>query len=220
MAICNFDGPNKVINILSPTTFATVQDIYDESVEWSDEQENMEFHCPLEASGYAPIGGGVYTDKIFKLMYGWKIKPWSGTFQLRIQGSLVTDDESERSILPDYGNVQLVFEVATAGVVTVTGSGVTQQDKEDIADLVETQTGVPIKAKTNLIPADPATVTKQNTIIADILRLLKIEEGRWKIDNNQLIIYEPDGVTVYKRFNLKNKLGQPTEESPYERVPV
>jgi len=52
----------------------------------------------------------------------------------------------------------------------------------------------------------------------DIMK--KIKTNRWKIDNNQLTIYDNDGVTPLKTFNLKNKAGDPTETEPYERVPV
>ena len=200
MAI-SFDGDSKLIHITSPTTFTTAQDIYDEAMEWADEQENMVYGMPLEAAGYAAIGGGVYTDKIFILLHGWKIKPWSGTYQLRIQGSLITDDESQRSVQPDTGNVEIVFEVATYGTVTAIGSGVTPQDKLDIADKVwEHTSGIEI------------------TDNVEILK--KIATGRWKIVGNQLIFYDEDQVTPIYVFNLKDKTGQPTETEPYERVPT
>jgi len=47
----------------------------------------------------------------------------------------------------------------------------------------------------------------------------KIQEGRWKILNNQLIIYDNDGTTPLRVFNLKSETGQPTERNVYERVP-
>lgn len=196
----SFDGSNKIINITSPTTFTTAQEIYEEGIEWSDNQENMKYLVPMEAVGYEAIGGGVYTDKIFILLHGWKIKPWSGNYQLRIQGSLITDDETPRSLNPDSGNVELVFEVATYGTVTAIGSGVTEQDKIDISDKVWQH------ARGDKVYTD-----------AEILR--KIETNRWKIMGNQFIIYDDDGVTPIYVFNLKNKQGQPTEDQPYERVP-
>jgi len=55
---------------------------------------------------------------------------------------------------------------------------------------------------------------------ADILLLLKIEKGRWKVVNFQLIFYDEDKVTPLLTFDLKDKNGQPTMASPYERSPV
>ena len=48
----------------------------------------------------------------------------------------------------------------------------------------------------------------------------KIESNRWKIVGNQLVIYDDDGVTPLLTFDLKNKAGNPTDTSPYERVPT
>jgi len=48
----------------------------------------------------------------------------------------------------------------------------------------------------------------------------KMQTNRWKIENNQLIIYDDDGVTVLKKFDLKDRLGNPAEVNVFERVPV
>lgn len=54
----------------------------------------------------------------------------------------------------------------------------------------------------------------------DVKRVMKIEQGRWKIKNYQLTIYDTDGTSPLVVFDLKDKLGKPTEEAPYERDPV
>ena len=198
-----FDGPNKIINITTPTTFTTVQAIYEDSIEWADEAVNMIYLDPMEATGYEAIGGGVYSDKIYILKNGWKIKPWSGDYSLIIQGSLITDDETRRSVSPDSGNVDIVFQVATFGTVTqvISGSGVTEQDKLDIAE-------------------DVWEHAKGDTVYTDAEIMRKIETNRWKITSNQFIVYDDDGITPIYTFNLKDKQGRPTESQPYERVPV
>ena len=50
--------------------------------------------------------------------------------------------------------------------------------------------------------------------------LVKHAQNRWKIDNNQLTIYDNDGTTPLYVFDLKDSSGNPTETNPYERVPV
>jgi hypothetical protein len=47
-----------------------------------------------------------------------------------------------------------------------------------------------------------------------------IETGRWKIENNQLILYKGDNVTEVARFNLFDSTGQPTEDQVFDRVKV
>jgi len=58
------------------------------------------------------------------------------------------------------------------------------------------------------------------TIVQQILKILKVQEGRWKIENNELIIYEEDGVTVYKKFRLLDQYGKPAMENIVERQPI
>jgi len=48
----------------------------------------------------------------------------------------------------------------------------------------------------------------------------KIEGGRWKIVNNQMIFYAPDNATEIARFNLYDTEGQPAMEGVMERVKV
>lgn len=44
--------------------------------------------------------------------------------------------------------------------------------------------------------------------------------GRWKIVGTQLIIYEDDGTTPFKTFNLLDTGGLPSVSSVFERTPV
>lgn len=54
---------------------------------------------------------------------------------------------------------------------------------------------------------------------SDITVIKKIEMNRWKIESNQLTVYDDDGTTPLYVFNLK-RLGSPNGESPDERVPA
>jgi len=49
-----------------------------------------------------------------------------------------------------------------------------------------------------------------------------IHTGRWIVDenNNQMIFYEDDNVTEIARYDLKDKNGNPTVESIFERTKV
>ena len=48
----------------------------------------------------------------------------------------------------------------------------------------------------------------------------KIESNRWKITGNQLVVYDDDGLTPLKTFDLKDSAGQPAMENVYERDPA
>jgi hypothetical protein len=45
----------------------------------------------------------------------------------------------------------------------------------------------------------------------------KIEGGKWKIINNQMIFYATDNSTEVARFNLFDSTGNPTTSAPFER---
>lgn len=49
--------------------------------------------------------------------------------------------------------------------------------------------------------------------------------GKWEIkatgpDANRFIVYAPDGVTVLKKYDLEDVLGNPTTTNPFSRTPV
>lgn len=61
--------------------------------------------------------------------------------------------------------------------------------------------------------------------VDSISTILQYSQGRWKIhtsgpDANRLVIYEEDGTTVVRKFDLTDSGGSPTTTSPYERTPV
>jgi len=69
------------------------------------------------------------------------------------------------------------------------------------------------------ITAVPLTASFDN--VANKLDYLrKLFGNRWKIENNELKIYDDDNQTVIRRFKLYDKEGKPTETNVYDRVPV
>lgn len=56
------------------------------------------------------------------------------------------------------------------------------------------------------------------SILADLLVVKKIETGRWKIFNNQMVFYDDDEVTPLFTFNLLNAAGDPTSVDVMERI--
>jgi len=69
------------------------------------------------------------------------------------------------------------------------------------------------------ITVKPSSFTLDD-IFAESEKIRKYLTNRWKIENNQLIIYDDDGVTPILKFNLYDKFGNPTEINVYERKPV
>lgn len=62
--------------------------------------------------------------------------------------------------------------------------------------------------------------TSANTIQEKVQKILDIEQGEWRISNNQLIITSADGQTVLGTFDLRDENDQPTSTNPFIRRPV
>lgn len=197
MAI-EFDPINKWIKITSGTSISALA-IYNAVMDWVDAKENMGYSIPMKAVGKFPMGGGINSDSIFILTNGWKIKLYDGTYQFTITGTLITDDETQRTIPPDSGNVEVVFQTSSQGTVVVSGSGVTQQDKEDIAGLINP----------NVIEIQEQ-VDEANDILGGKWEITEEEEGEF------LIMYEKDNSDkIIRKFKLIRNI----EGKIVERIP-
>jgi len=133
----SFDPIAKYILITSPTILISALEIYNMAMDWCDDPTTISYTIPIMAVGKFDMGGGVYSDSIFMLINGWKIKPWAGDYQLVISGTLLGEPGESRWVPPDSGDVSVEFQVSSQGIVSVQGSGVTQQDKDDIIDPLE-----------------------------------------------------------------------------------
>lgn len=56
------------------------------------------------------------------------------------------------------------------------------------------------------------------TMSSSIETIRQFSEGRWKIENNQMLFYDKDNVTLIATFDLYDSFGVPTEDAVFERV--
>jgi hypothetical protein len=63
-------------------------------------------------------------------------------------------------------------------------------------------------------------VTTLNAVAANVLLILKVETGRWRIVDNQMIFYDTNGTTPLYTFDLKDINGMPSNVNIFERDPV
>lgn len=69
------------------------------------------------------------------------------------------------------------------------------------------------------------TSTNVSAVQSTVTDLKDIGLGKWEIvvsgvDTNRLILYRQDGVTVLKKFDLKDGAGDATFINPFKRIPV
>lgn len=65
-----------------------------------------------------------------------------------------------------------------------------------------------------------STSSSLSTVASDMSFVKSIQGGRWKIDNNKMLFYDDDNVTLIAEFNLYDSTGTPSETSVFERVRV
>lgn len=115
-----FDPVNKLIKITSPTTNVAAQTLYSESMNWAEELENIIYDVPMDANGKFELGTGIHSDVIYRLLSGWKLKWFDGDKTVSISGTLITDNNTSRTVPADSGNVEMTFQVSSSGTIEQT----------------------------------------------------------------------------------------------------
>lgn len=88
-----FDGINKLILINDGETEIDIQkDIYSDWKEWVRLEDNLKYLPPISTVGGEPTIAGQRLDVTYFLINGWKIKPYSGTYDLTLIGNIFDID--------------------------------------------------------------------------------------------------------------------------------
>jgi len=156
-----------------------------------DSEVGMIFPDTHRHNAEVAIGGVTYARTVEM------INEYTITFE---DGQYIINLVGANNNLLDVANLnQVSIRPSNAAGLIVSGSGVTQQDKEDIAVEVWTHT--------------------DGLKLSD---LHDLELGRWKVDKTtkQMTLYKADGQTPLITFDLKDAAGQPSSQDVYERVPV
>lgn len=139
------DGTNKLLILDTSVAWNFHDDIYVPSITWSCISTNMKYVLPVLGSGKIALGASIYTDTIFTLKNGWKIKPsgYAAGTQIAVTGTVVTDDGSALTTAPTVGSAPVwVFKVATNGVIVSTGSGLSTAEHDKLYG-IDTKIGTP-----------------------------------------------------------------------------
>ena len=202
-----FDADNRLIIVDSGITSLDAEiDLYSAAKrEWKDDPILNKLKLPLRTVAGDPLGGSRVVGAYFFLQNqpgaDWRIRPSEADHELVIVGNLYSEDPTQPMIIPTLGEYTVTVHIEKSSLTQkiITGSGVTQQDKEDIAVEVWTHT--------------------DGLKLSD---LHDLELGRWKVDKTtkQMTLYKADGQTPLITFDLKDAAGQPSSQDVYERVPV
>lgn len=206
MPTLSFDRINKVIIVPDTATEVTIQEIYDQARQYENEPISLDLESLVSAGGKDDLGGDVYTAVTATLINNWRLQ-----FEARVAWTTCYVKGGNLVAINDYGNepiktstyVNVIMLRDVGGTIAITGSGITEQDKLDIADRVWDE-----------LTSGHLTTDTFGMLMSFIYG---IDGGRWKIDNNQMVFYEADNETEVARFNLYDAAGQPAEKDVFER---
>lgn len=144
--IDHIDAVNRDIYLHADTVGGEVHpiDIYKEMRTLRRTDESLRnFDIFLEAKGNESKGGGKSTERYVICLDGTRIVPYDTSHVLTVTGTIITDDGQEgiscfdKSPLTITTSVDINYVPPQVEVIEInTGSGITEQDKNDIRDKV------------------------------------------------------------------------------------
>jgi hypothetical protein len=215
-----FDGDNLLIKVNQGVTTLDIQtDLYSDWKEWVQTGNNSKFLPALRTIGGDPTVETKVVAPYFFLMNGWKIKPYSWNHTLNLIGNLFVDNPQtygSNVIVPPDGYFTVLVNMSTTSDASklLVGSGVTQQDKEDIANLVETQTGQPIKTETDKIPNIKIQTDKLAELQGQVTNIELHNIGHIKLVGDILTIYDTSEEVIARYKLIKDNKGKVVERVP------
>lgn len=123
-----FNGTTKEVTVSGVSTF-TADELHEASVAWSVLEENMQFLMPTEANGKFEMGTSIFSDLIFRVLNGWKLKPsgYSASDTIAVVGTIIAQTGT-LTTPPTVGACPVwIFTVASNGMImeSSTGAGLT-----------------------------------------------------------------------------------------------
>lgn len=204
-----FNGATKEITITVVNTL-DVKDLWSRWVDWFLTGDNSKYEMAMQQIGGNDIDitAGTSIPIYIYLLNGWKIKPREANHTLAVSNGILLTDDSSDPFKNTTGAfmVRVNYQQPVQALTVATGGGGAGPTAEEISDAVWDE-----------ILADHSVLGSASALVG---RLIKQAQNRWKIDNNQLTIYDDDATTPLYVFDLKDASGNPTESSPFERVPA
>ena len=107
-----FDGVNKLIIMDNLVTSLDVRALYAAWKQWVQELDNLKYLSAFDVVGGNPTIGTSSITPYFFLINGWKIRPYEGNHTLKVEGILLTADESDMFV-----DTIGIFRIGTQSIV-------------------------------------------------------------------------------------------------------
>lgn len=232
-----FDGVTKLATLSGGTTTLTGPELWSRWVDWVATSDNSKYPIALSQIGGDEISAGKYLGVTFFLENGWKIRPYEGNHTLTITGNIFSRDGSS-PVAHTIGDYNVTVNMSTSNLVdtiATSGGGGSSLTAAEIATAVwdrmnalhmntgsfgEVISMVKATGDTNFSQLVDVNA-KLDAATLVIQTLLKYENNRTRIDQTAktMTVYDTDGTTILKVFDLKDFAGQPSITQVAERVP-
>lgn len=113
---------NRIIEVTTPTTTVTVQELVNTIRDWEDELPNMAYDKVIDAVGKADLGGGVTTGITLTLSSLWQIQFWSGVTRGIIEGGNIVGGVGGVPV-QNTGGSDTVLQLGAVGTTIATAGG-------------------------------------------------------------------------------------------------
>lgn len=170
-----FDGVNRLIIINDGVTSLDVQrDIYSAWKEWSQLETNLKYLKAIDTVGGEPTVAGQRLDVTYFLINGWKIKPYSGTYDLTITGNIFSVDGTSIKVPADI----ISATVANNLTLNLNTSVIVRQ----VTSNTEGGTGLQTDERTALFNIEDRVISIQNTLSSPITASLVTSQEQALLD--------------------------------------
>lgn len=130
-----FDFYNQIIDVLSPQTDITVQELVDSIRGAEYSVIGMAFPKIADATGKDSLGGGVTTGITLTLMPNWQLRFWSGTYVANITGGNLVGGLSGQPVAFTAGVQVKLLQSAASTIVVSGGSALTGEEHTKLMGL-------------------------------------------------------------------------------------
>jgi len=141
-----FDPAAKLITLTGAPVGGFVNidvaaDLYsDAKKDWLSDLNLNKYRFPFVAIGGQDLGNSIFAGSYYFLdnASGWRIRPYEADHFLELEGNLFGTDPAQGLFVPTVGGFNVVARLNTSSLTqrVVSGSGINDQDKQDIAQAV------------------------------------------------------------------------------------
>jgi hypothetical protein len=216
-----FDGLTRTITLTSGTTTLEVPDLYSRWKDWVLISDNSKWPEAFSSVGGDPIdpGSGTSVPPYIFLQNDWKVRPQEANHTLNVIDGILLVEGGGDPFLNTLGSfvVRVNYQQPVQAITVATGGG---------GGLTQSQVAEAVWNATLASYNNPGSAGAAQNQIATLVTLantlLKYQRNRTKVDQNAytLTVYDDDGTTPIRIFDLRNFAGLPSLTEVAERIPT